>query len=420
MTTAVPFAKLVKKAAITKGYGPGDRIDPFWSMIWGNSDGGPTISWRSIHSERIMSDAGVHVPIRCGGKRTPSEALALLHKRRTRLVTLAPINLWRTINGQQLAAITGNPTNASRSEEIGLLFDAELIQRGRFYYAGRSLDVPEIFRPDPHADKVDLRHLRYADWLGVTLGGQSIKGHQYDRHNILATEFSLRAAEICPLRSVLGEGLATWPKLFGSVLRPNPHRSADAVLVREDGLKIAVEITATFTVATVKKIEQLAELLARDKSKSVVVLFVVAVQPNQGKTADVMKPLRRAVKKSAHSSMNRILADVENRMAIVKWTDLFPAPGLVEPEFVQLRAQRYSAKDDDWLPTNLLDPYDVSFPGADFDAMHAMFANLNDVLGTPWWMRTGEGADLDAYLIEKAGFDKCLEIKRAADSGLGE
>jgi hypothetical protein len=403
--SAVPFSEIGNKAFVTPGYGPAERADAFWSMVWPNSNGGPIINWHSLHSERAMADAGLHVPIRHGRNRhSQSEAIALLRHRRTRLITLGTINLWRTITGEQLVAMTGRPgIGSARSEEIGLLFDAGLIQRGRFYYAGRSLDVPEIFRPDTQADKVDLRHLRYADWLGATLGGQSIKGHQYDRHNILTVELSLRAGEICPLRSVLGEGLATWPRLFGSALKPNPYRSADALWVRDDGLKIAVELTATVTPATVKKIDQLAELLARDTTKSVVVLFVVAAHPKDGRTGDVTNRLRQAVKRSSHSSMSRILAEVENRMAIVKWTDLFPGPGLVEPEFVQLRAQRYSAADDDWLPTDLLDPYDVSFPGADFDAM---FANLNDVLGTPWWMRTGEGADLDAYLIEKADFPR--------------
>ena len=409
LPTAVPFSKLVNKDFITPGYGPAERADPFWSTVWPNSDGGPVIVWRSIHSELAMANAGIPTQIRVGRRRhtrTAPEAIALLHRRRTRIITLGAVNLWRTVTGQQLAAITGQPgLNSPTSDETGLLFDAGLIQRGRFCYPGvRSLNqAPEVFRPDTQADKVDLRNLRYADWLGI-LGGQSIKGHQYDRHNILMTELSLRAGEICPLRSVLGEGLATWPKLFGSKLRPNAYRSADAAWVREDGLKIAVELTATVSPVTVKKIDQLAELLARDTTKSVVVIFVVAAHPKDGRMSDVTNRLRQAVKKSAHSSMNRILAEVENRMLLTKWESWFPAPGLVEPEFVQLRAQRYSAKDDEWQPTDLLDPYDVSFPGADFDAMHAMFANLNDVLGAPWWMRTGEGADLDAYLIEKAGF----------------
>jgi hypothetical protein len=34
-------------------------------------------------------------------------------------------------------------------------------------------------------------------------------------------------------------------------------------------------------------------------------------------------------------------------------------------------------------------------------------------------MRTGPGADFDALLLKMSGFDKCLAIKTATDSGLG-
>lgn len=421
---AVPFSELVNEDFITPHYGPGDRVDPFWSTVWPNSEGGPVIAWRSIHSEREMVDAGIRVASRPGGRRhtrTQDEAIALLNRRRSRLITLGAINLWRTINGQQLVAITGQPgVDSTVSDETALLFDAGLIQRGRFHYAGRALDeFPEIFRPSPQADKVDLRHLRYGDWLGTTLGGSPIRGHQYDRHNILASELSLRAGEICPLRSVLGEAVATWPKLFGSALQPNPHRSADAVFVRDDGLKIAVELTAAVTPATVKKIEQLADLLARDTTKSIVVLFVVAAQPKEGRTSDVTNRLRQAIKKSSHSSRTRILAEVKNRMVVAKWTDFFPAPGLVTRDFIRLRAQRYDSVDDAWVDTDLLDPYDVPFDGADSPEVAETSTNLNDVLGAPHWMRTGPGADFDALLLKMSGFDKCLAIKTATDSGLG-
>jgi hypothetical protein len=423
-TSTTTFAELVNDDTITPGYGSADRVDPFWSMVWPNSNGGPVIVWRSAHSERALVDAGVRVASRPGGRtasRLAPEAIALLNQRRSRLITLGAVNLWRTVTGQQLAAITGQPgLNSSRSDETGLLFDAGLIQRGRFHYAGRALDeFPEIFRPAPQADKVDLHHLRYGDWLGATLGGQSIKGHQYDRHNILTTELSLRAAEMCPLRSVLGEAVATWPRLFDSTLQPNPHRSADAVWVRDDGLRIALEMTATVTPATVKKIEQLAELLSRDTSKSLVVLFVVASHPRDGRTSDVTNRLRQAIKKSSHSSRTRILAEVKNRMVIAKWEGWFPEPGLVSREFIRLRAQRYSSTDDEWTDTDLLDPYDVQFNGADSPEVEETSANLNDVFGAPWWMRTGDGVDFDALLLKISGFDKCLAIKAATDSGLG-
>lgn len=424
-SSAVRFSELVNDNTITPGYGPGERTDPFWQMVWPNSDGGPVLVWRSLHSERAMADASIRIASRPGGRtasRPVSEAIALLNQRRSRLITLGTVNLWRTITGQQLAAITGQPGLTSpRSDETALLFDAGFIQRGRFHYANRALDhMPEVFRPDTKSDDVHLRQqLRYADWLGVTLGGPLMKGHQYDRHNILTTELSLRAAEICPLRGVLGEAAATWTKLFDSRLQPNPYRSADAVWVREDGLKIAVEMTATVTTATVKKIEQLAELLAHDTSNSLVVLFIVAAQPGQEHTSDVARRLRQAIKRSSHSSRTRILAEVKNRMVIAKWETFFPAPGLVSREFIRLRAQRYSSVDDDWVVTDLLDPYDVPFAGADSPAIKETSGNLNNVFGAPWWMRTGPGADLDAYLIKKAGFDKCLAIKASTDSGLG-
>jgi hypothetical protein len=418
---AVPFSELVNEDFITPGFGPGDRVDPFWSTVWPSSEGGPAISWRSLHSERAMLNAGNRIASKPGNSRrtrTQDEAIALLNQRRSRLVTLGAINLWRTVNGQQLVAMTGQPgLNSTRSDETGLLFDAGLIQRGRFHYAGRSLDnSPEIFRPSPQADKIDLRHLRYGDWMG-TLAGQSIKGHFYDRHNILATELSLRAGEICPLRSVLGEAVSTWPQIFGSALQPSHHRAADAVWIRTDGLKIAVELTATVTVATVKKIEQLADLLARDASRSVVVLFVVAAHPNQGLTNDVTNRLRQAIKKSSHSSRTRILSEVKTRMVIAKWEDFFPGPGLVSREFVRLRAQRYDSVDDEWIDTDLLDPYDVPFEGAESPEVEETSTNLNDVLGAPHWMRTGPGADFDALLIERAGFDKVLATMAVSLTG---
>jgi hypothetical protein len=421
---AVPFSELVNEDFITPGYGPGDRVDVFWSTVWPNSEGGPAIAWRSTHSEQAMVDAGIRVASRPGGRRhtrTQDEAITLLNRRRSRLITLGTINLWRTMTGQQLVAITGQPgVDSTVSDETALLFDAGLIQRGRFHYAGRSLDeFPEVFRPDPHANKVDLSHLRHGDWLGTTLGGSFISGHQYDRHNVLTAELSLRAGEICPLRSVLGETVATWPKLFGSTLQPNPHRSADAVWVRDDGLKIAIEMTATVTVATIKKIEQLADLLARDTTKSVVFLFVVAAHPKDGRTSDVTNKLRQAIKKSSHSSRTRILAEVKNRMVIAKWDVWFPGPGLVTRDFIRLRAQRYDSVGDEWVDTDLLDPYDVPYEGADSPEVVETSTNLNDVFGAPWWCRTGPGADFDALLLKISGFDKCLAIKRATDSGLG-
>jgi hypothetical protein len=185
--------------------------------------------------------------------------------------------------------------------------------------------------------------------------------------------------------------------------------------VRDDGLKIAIEVTASLTTASIKKIDQLAELLSRDVGKSVIFLFVVAPQPTSDHELEVGRRLRQAIKRSSHSSRGRILAEVEERMAIVKWESWFPAKGLVSREFVRMRAQRYSAAEDEWVDIDFLDPFDVTFPGADSSAVEETSRNLNDVFGTPWWCRTGPGFDFDTYLIGRAGFSKVLEISAATD-----
>ena len=420
-SSAVPFSELVRDGVATPGFGPGERVDPYWGMVWPDSSGGPVLVWRSLESERAMADAGIRVTSRPSGRRhtrTQDEAISLLNKRRPRLITLGAVNLWRCMTSQQIAEVVGQPGLASPTSDVtGLLFDAGLVARGQPHYAGRALvEFPEVFRPNPQAGKIDLRqHLRFKDWMGVTLGTPPLQGHQYDRHNWLATEFSLRAAEICPIRSVLGELAAGWPRLFDSKLRPNPHRSADAVWVRDDGLRIAIEVTATFTAATATKIDQLSEMLARDASKSVIFLFVLAAQPGSDHELETGRRLRQAIRRSSHASRGRILGEVEKRMAIVKWQDLFPGPGLVSREFMRLRAQRYASAEDDWITVDLLDPFDVIFPGADSPEVAQISRNLNDVLGVPHWMRTGPGANFDDFLIERAGFSKVLAIKAATD-----
>jgi hypothetical protein len=405
-TVGVPYDELIKPGVVTPGYGPADRADPFWSMVWPDSSGGPTVGWRSLNAERTMTDAGVSFVSHRSSGRNVDEARKMLARRRSRLTAFATINLWRTITSQQLVAMQARASlNTHRADDISLLFDAELIQRGRFFYDGVLIaGYPEIFRPDPASATADFSHLRYADWLGATLGGPFVRGHQYDRHNVLMTELSLRAAELTPLRSVLGEAAAAWPRIFGSELAPNPHRVGDGVWVREDGLKILVEMSASVTPATAVKIDQLAELLARDKTKSVMVLFVAATTKAMKTQVDVAHLLRRAVKKSAHSSRTRILADVEDRMIVAKWEDWFPGPGLASYEFVQLRGRHYDAREDDWKSIDLLDPYETPFEHAEDVNTEEMMTNLNSVLGVPHWMQNGRTTDFDGWLLEQSGF----------------
>jgi hypothetical protein len=404
-SVGIPFKEMVTQNGATPGCRPAERRDPYWSMRWPGSNGGPAISWRSLSAERLMAEDGLSIAARRSKGRSIKEARDLLPRKRTLITALATVNLWRTITGPQLAAMRGRKSLAlQRDDTTSILYDAGLIQRGRFFYDGQLLQgYPEVFRPDPSAIGDAFSDLRYGDWMGVTLGGEPVRGNQYDRHNILVTELSLRAAEMCPLRSVMGELAAGWSRVVGPKAAPNPRLIADAVWMRDDGLKIMIEMTASLSSSTFKKIDQIADVLARDTSRSVVVVFVAA-PPAAASDADFTRRLRQEIKKAAHSSMSRIKADVESRMLLVRWEHWFPGAGMGSREFSWLSARRFSAKNDTWIDVNLLDSFDVPYEEAN-DAMNAeMFRNLNDVLGTPHWMQRGVGNDWDRIVLDLAGF----------------
>ncbi len=402
----VPFAEL---AAVDRGaqgsFGPADRIDPYWSMMWSSSHGGPIIDWRSLHVDEQIRDAGISFSRqRKAPRRTPQDAIALLGRRNPRIDYLATINLWRMVSGEHLAALRGQPSlNASRSDDVDVLYDAGLIQRGRALYAGQYLpDYPEFFRPSPDAAST-FPDMRYAQWLGATLGGSGINGHQYSRHNLLATELSLRAAEMCPLHSVLGESASEWSRVFHPDLSPNQYRASDAVWLRQDGLKIAVELTAAASPAAQTKINQFADLIARDPSKSVIVVFVMAPDISSDRASELSRVIRRAIKQSSRSSMNRVLTNVASRISIVRWSDWFPSPGLVSKEFVGLRARR-CLDGENWSEVDLLDPFQVPFDGADSPETQQTLDNVEMVRGAPHWMCRRPAADSFSGLIrERAG-----------------
>ncbi len=68
---------------------------------------------------------------------------------------------------------------------------------------------------------------------------------QHSRHNALTVELALRLAEYAQVGTVLGERVGTIDLLAGPGISRDIYdadgRSADAVIVRPDGLRIAIE-----------------------------------------------------------------------------------------------------------------------------------------------------------------------------------
>ncbi len=258
--------------------------------------------------------------------------------------------MWRTVSVEQLVAITGNTRLAARfSRDRALLWAAGLVQRGTLVLDGvrqhpGTADRVRLYRPDLHCGSFDrlARRLSYAEWVGVTGGWGWAQGAQFDRHNLLAVELCLRVAEWCDVAAVLGESLATWKTMLDPTagVPATSRRAADAAWVRPDGLTIAVEMTSHVASHSKEKAQAWADALARDESRSTMVLFVEAAHPDRRESGHNVHLLRRHVAAAANSTMDHVLADVASRMAVVRWVDWFPAPGLVDPSVVSLPVWR--------------------------------------------------------------------------------
>ncbi|WP_460991152.1 hypothetical protein [Sinomonas soli] len=246
----------------------------------------------------------------------------------------------------------------------------------------------------------------------MTAGYPWNSGSQFDRHNILAAELVLRAAEYLPqIAAVLGEKLSTVDLYAGAGLGrelPFPdNRRADATLVRADGLRIAVEITATASNALEKKVRRWAELLRERplETSGLVIVFVAAPHPDRpkGTGSDPRHDLYRRVANVLASFPGTGPDSPAARIGIAAWDEWFPARHELSEEFFTLAADfalGASGGPGRWKRRDVLDlPFQA---WASFDAT-AVIANSKLLAATPYWMRQGDHTHLIGSPLKRAG-----------------
>lgn len=389
------------------------RVDPYWGGIWSTPS---TASWLSMSTARRRDAMGLARLREPEARWSIDEGTEMMlgKYRKRRLHHLAAINLWRTMTVEQLAAMSGVTTMLPPdSWEVDVLFASGLVQKGTFVTGMKQARLPRLLRPDPNTDFGPVsRRLTYAEWVGVT-GGQPWRwGSQFDRHNLLGTELGLRVAEWCDVAAVFGEALGGQDLLTGFDEVALARRAADAVFVRGDGLKIAVEVTAASSVGMISKIEHWARLLARDRTGSLVVLFVESGHPDLPATEGrhLEGVLRKRVAASAHGNVDAALANVADRMFVARWQDWFPAPGKVLRSFTGLPARRAVGGQVDgrrsWVGADLLDPFDVPNPSAGSPDCCSLLAHAGAVMGQPSWLRSSEWPDYSRALVRRAGLEE--------------
>lgn len=388
------------------------RLDPFWDGLWEYAE---SARWMGLTTKRRLDSRGVRRLHNYETRWTEDEACALLatHKpmrRSVRLGALAAVGMWRTITVDQLAAFIGSPAlTRSTSMDRQLLLASGLVQEGGVELGPRGGGHLLMLRPDYKGD-IDLlaSKISYPDWVGTTAAQPWVWGSQYTRHNLLGTELGLRVAEYCDVAATFGESLGNLGLLAPAQCHvATSRRTADAVILRTDGMRIAVEMTATTNSAFAARVDKWAEVIERDTSRSLAVVFVECAHPDRDESSR-MKPVLDAIRKNIHeagrATMNRVSADVADRLMFARWRDWFPQPGTVSSLFPLLPALRATGArvDNRWDQVEIANQFDLIGPVA--GTADQVVANAHSLYGTPHWLRDPRLApDLDLLVTQRSG-----------------
>lgn len=395
------------------------RADPYYDGQW---DLGATASWSSFALARRQADGGV---VRRTARNSADPVTALRrfffgHDRDNRLRMLAAAGLWRTCTAEQAAAMTGVRSLLSQDMTPAVLaWQAGLLDIGQFRGSvGGGIGLrprATLLRPSrsPAFDDDLTPWLTWPEWVAITGGVDWSAASQYDRHNVLATELALRLLEYADVGTVIGERLCSMNNLAGTGIgRPhlvNDNRAADLVVVREDGMRIAVEMTATIGTSFTHKVRRWAQLLAETPlaESGLVVLFLVAESLESRKTDGSYRrnAAAKTIAQAAREFPGRVGDRVAERMMVASWREWFPDRHLVHPMFLEMSALAPSGPPSAlWQRVRLLGEQRVALQPWHPDRLTAILGNAERLAGIPDWFRDpSQGVPIWPLLLSNIG-----------------
>lgn len=415
-----------------------NRTDPYWDRLWAP---GSQAVWTSRHSgadDEPMVSFGARENKRLLMSR--DEAMDILTSNRGRAERLAiwgVLDSWRTVSAEQLAVLTGSTLFLDPNySQVVASFAAELLDVGSFALRNGTLPgrgQTALYRPraGDAFEKELKKTLTWPEWISVTGGYDWSSGGQFDRHNLLATELAIRAAEYIPgVGTVMGEkfssvrllaGPSHQEKLdleakMGRAIAKGPdaeeaerekqregkldNRRGDGTIVRSDGMRIVYELTATSSKSFESKVRRWAETIANRplEMSGITVVFVAAPHPDRGRhtSADPIHDIYKAIGKVLGEFPGTLRDSPAARIGIAHWQDWFPSKGTISDGFLNLEAKFAlgDAESGKWVPRSLMSPEAYPFtPYAKFDPT-ALIENSRLLTATPHWLRTGDHTSL--------------------------
>ncbi|QNE48714.1 hypothetical protein F1C58_16785 (plasmid) [Glaciihabitans sp. INWT7] len=400
----------------------GKRIDPYYADIW---PVGAKASWVDAASARSQVAAGIgRLPAYLvADEETAAMKVTDVSRLPAHLNVLSVLDSWRSATGEQLAAFTGLPHLATgKSKTMTDLFTTELVDVGIFsnvLFTTRNTARGALYRLNAGGgfEKHVAPILTYAEWLSTTAGlKNTIGGGHHDRHNVITMELALRIAELCDVGTVVGEKLSS-ADLHGYSGLGLPasgaayNRAADMTVIRNDGARIAIEVTASGGRALEMKVKHWAQLIAsRRMDESGLTVVFVLIDPDRKDNAggnrirnNLFKLVRKTVGEMPGVSFDR----VASRMGVADWREWFPEPGVVSPSFFELDCERPTGPPEAlWERASFLSEDDVPF-APDGDWATAVLDNMSMLRSVPHWLKEGRTApDLHRVQLAAAGLSK--------------
>lgn len=388
------------------------RADPFWSSMWRT---GSTGDWYSVDDFRSLAQAEfVSPPAWLRMPRDQARTRVLSPRNREQVYrVIAALDQWRTMTVEQLEALTdisgfasGNLSLLSTMWNAGLI---ELCEMGAMFRPGARARDGLLIRPTrPGAMLRELEaQMTYPEWLSTSAGMPFDADRQFARHNILSTELGLRMAEFSNVGMVLGEKLSSMAGLaFSGIGDPVPSKGAaggsDLTLIRPDGLRIAVEVTASISGSWIyDKVARLVGILNFQPlaHSGLCVLFVVAPRRESVsmEPREMLRKIKHDIQKAVHLLPGSVMDRTAERIGVTSWAELFPDGNSAVADLRKLPFERPTGPgrisdehaENVWERAHFLDPASVPFTPHKPEAMTAVMSNAAGLRGVPHALRRG-------------------------------
>lgn len=383
-----------------------DRADPYWDRLWAP---GSQAVWATGTGSRARTDIGLPEPSFVPSLEEAAQTLCSNKHLGRRLALLSLLDSWGTVTAQQAAAFTGyRQLGKPDDSQVAAAFSAGLMDLGRFVSSLQRVNADPasaVYRAGP-SGSVRKQLGDYFTWPELAQIDGGFKGPgagYYDRHNILAAELALRSAEMLPdIEMVLGEKWSSSAVMFPEDERPRgygewqkqPPARGDGALIRHDGLRIVIEMTATTSPGFVRKVQRWARILDEHpmETSGLIVLFVAAAHPDRAggnQTATIEGTVRRTIADVLRGYGESGIDSPAARMGFASWTDWFPSRHHVSQAFMDLQVQ---VPQNGWHTTSLLKDFAFK-PWKGFDAT-ACIDQGRILSATPHWLRVGDHTHL--------------------------